>query len=128
MSGYRIDIEAKTKENEYFREVLFTAPYSQLVVMTLKPGEEIGTETHARRDQFVRVESGTGEAILDGERHSLIDGVAVVIPAGTRHNIVNTSALDSLRLYTIYAPAEHADGTVHRTKQEADEYERTHPH
>lgn len=128
MAGYRIDIEAKTHENENFREVLFTGPSSQLVVMTLKPGEDIGEETHADRDQFIRVEEGSGEAILDGERHSLLAGIALVIPAGTRHNIVNTSTLDSLRLYTIYSPPEHPDRTVHRTKQEADEYARRHPH
>jgi mannose-6-phosphate isomerase-like protein (cupin superfamily) len=128
MSGYRIEIEAKTRENENFREVLFTGPHSQLVVMTLKPGEEIGMETHAGHDQFIRVEEGSGEVIMDGERHMLADGIAVVIPAGTRHNVVNTSTLDSLRLYTIYSPPEHSDRIVHRTKQEADEYERTHAH
>lgn len=128
MSGYRIDIEAKAHENENFREVLFTGPHAQLVVMTLKPGEEIGLETHSDRDQFIRVEEGSGEAILDGERHMLAHGIAVVIPAGTRHNIVNTSPLDSLRLYTVYSPPEHPDRTVHRTKQEADEYARTHAH
>jgi mannose-6-phosphate isomerase-like protein (cupin superfamily) len=128
MSGYRIDIEAKTHENENFREVLYTGPHSQLVVMTLKPGEEIGAETHADRDQFIRVEEGTGEAILDGERQTLLAGIAIVIPAGTRHNVVNTSALDSLRLYTVYSPPEHPDRTVHRSKQEADEYARSHHH
>ena len=126
MSGYSINIEAKTLKNENFREVLFTAPQSQLVVMTLQPGEAIGLETHEDHDQFIRVESGTGEAILDGERHALEDGVAVVIPAGTEHNVVNTSRSERLRLYTIYSPAEHPDGTVHRTKKEADEYERSH--
>lgn len=128
MSGYRVDIEAKTHENENFREVLFTGPHSQLVIMTLKPGEEIGMETHSDRDQFIRVEEGSGEAILDGERHMLAHGIAVVIPAGTRHNIVNTSALDSLRLYTLYSPPEHPDRIVHRTRQEAEDYERAHPH
>ena len=126
MSGYSINIEDKTLQNHNFREVLYTGPHSQLVVMTLQAGEEIGMETHADRDQFIRVESGQGEAILNGERHALEDGVAVVIPAGTEHNVVNTSRSEPLRLYTVYSPAEHPDGTVHRTKAEADEYERHH--
>lgn len=128
MSGYSVDIEQKTLANGNFREVLYTAPHSQLVVMTLPPGEEIGMERHEGRDQFIRVEAGSGEAILNGERHPLGDGVAVVIPAGTEHNVVNTSATESLRLYTIYSPPEHPHGTVHRTKAEAEEYERTHHH
>ena len=126
MSGYSVNIETKTLENSSFREVLFTAPHSQLVVMTLQVGEDIGQETHPDRDQFIRVESGQGEAILDGERHALSDGSAVVIPAGTEHNVVNSSASEPLRLYTIYSPPEHPDGTINRTKQEALEYEREH--
>jgi mannose-6-phosphate isomerase-like protein (cupin superfamily) len=128
MAGYHINIEEKTLANDNFREVLHTGPHSQLVVMTLKPGEEIGMETHGDRDQFIRVEAGDGEAILGGQRHRLEDGVAIVIPAGTEHNVVNTSRSEALRLYTVYSPAEHPDGTVHRTKQEADEYERKHHH
>jgi mannose-6-phosphate isomerase-like protein (cupin superfamily) len=128
MSGYAVDIEAKTLENENFREVLFTARHSQLVVMTLKPGEEIGLEHHDGHDQFIRVEAGQGEAIIDGERHALHDGSAVVIPSGAEHNVVNTSKSEPLRLYTIYSPPEHPHGTVHRSKQEADEYERAHHH
>ncbi len=126
MPGYSVDIETRTLQNDNFREVLFTGPQSQLVVMTLQPGEEIGLERHEGHDQFLRVEAGQGEAILDGERHPLADGTAVVVPAGTEHNVVNTSQTDPLRLYTIYFPAEHPDGTGHPTKQEADEYERTH--
>ena len=126
MSGYSINIEDKTLDNQNFREVLYTAPHSQLVVMALRPGEEIGLETHEDRDQFIRVESGSGEAILDGERHALEDGTAVVIPSGTEHNVINTSRTEHLRLYTIYSPAEHPHGTIHRTKAEADEYERKH--
>jgi mannose-6-phosphate isomerase-like protein (cupin superfamily) len=126
MAGYRVDIEDRTLKNEYFREVLFTAPHSQLVVMTLKPGEEIGLERHDDRDQFIRVESGTGEAVLDGQKHPLSDGVAIVIPAGTQHNVTNTSRSEPLRLYTLYSPPEHPDGTVHKTKAEADEYEKHH--
>jgi mannose-6-phosphate isomerase-like protein (cupin superfamily) len=126
MAGYTTNIETRTFENNFFREVLYTAPHSQLVVMTLQIGEEIGTETHGDGDQFVRVEAGQGEAILDGERHTLGDGDVVVIPAGTEHNIVNTSTDETLRLYTVYSPAEHPDGTVHKTKAEADEAEHQH--
>lgn len=126
MAGYVIDIEKKTLENENFREVLYTAPHLQLVVMTLNVGEEIGQETHDEGDQFFRVESGEGEAILNGERHPLRDGSIVVIPGGVEHNIVNTSTSEPLRVYTIYAPPEHPDGTVHVTKAEADEYARHH--
>ncbi len=126
MAGYSVDIERATLEGNDFRRVLFTGPQSQLVIMTLQPGEEIGTERHEGHDQFIRVEAGEGEALLDGERHPLSDGVAVVVPAGTEHNVVNTSASEPLRLYTIYSPAEHPDGTVHQTKAEADEYERSH--
>jgi mannose-6-phosphate isomerase-like protein (cupin superfamily) len=126
VSGFSTNIETKTLENDNFREVLYTAPHSQLVVMTLQVGEEIGQETHDDRDQFIRVESGQGEAILDGERHALSDGSAVVIPAGTEHNVVNTSASEPLRLYTIYSPPEHPDGTINRTKQDAIAYEREH--
>jgi mannose-6-phosphate isomerase-like protein (cupin superfamily) len=120
MSGYSVDIERATLENEDFRRVLFTGPHSQLVVMSIEPGSEIGLERHDGVDQFIRVEAGEGEAILDGERHALRDGSAVVIPSGTEHNVINTSRTDPLRLYTVYSPPEHPDGTVHRTKAEAD--------
>jgi len=120
MTGFSTNIEAKTQENSNFREVLYTGPHSQLVVMTLRPSEDIGMEMHDHTDQFIRVESGSGEAIIDGKRHPLSDGVAVMIPAGSEHNIVNTSTTAPLRLYTLYSPPEHADGTVHRTKQEAE--------
>ena len=119
MVGYVTNIEKDTLENEDYRRVLFTGRNTQLVLMTLRPGEEIGRETHEEHDQFIRVESGTGSVILNGEKHRLEDGVAVVIPAGTEHNVVNTSKDDPLRLYTLYSPPEHPDGTVHRTK--ADE-------
>ena len=124
MSGYSVNIERRSRDNEYFREVLYTAPHSQLVVMTLQVGEDIGTEVHPDHDQFIRIEAGQAEAILDGERHALSDGYAVVIPAGTEHNIINTSPDEPLRLYTIYSPAEHPDGTINRTKKDALEYER----
>lgn len=119
MAGYLDNIEEKTLENEYFRQVLFTAPHSQLVVMSIAPGEDIGMETHGDTDQFIRVEAGTGKAVLNGQEHELGDGSAVVIPAGTEHNIVNMSGSEPLKLYTIYSPPEHADGTVHKTRAEA---------
>lgn len=124
MSGYSVNIEQKSLENDHFRHVLYTAPHSQLVVMTLQVGQDIGQERHDDTDQFIRVESGQGEAVVDGERHALSDGMAVVIPAGSEHNVINTSPTEPLRLYTIYSPAEHPDGTINRTKQEAMEYER----
>ncbi len=126
MAGYSVNIEARSLGNTFFREVLFTADNSQLVVMTLQPGEEIGLERHEDTDQFIRVEAGTGKAVLDGETHLLSDGVAVVIPAGTEHNVINTSSSEPMRLYTIYSPPEHPDGTLHKTKQEAEEYEKRH--
>jgi mannose-6-phosphate isomerase-like protein (cupin superfamily) len=128
MAGYHIDIDKKTEENEYFREVLFTGPHSQLVVMSLKPGEEIGLETHGDIDQFIRIEEGKGIAILDGQEYKLEDGIAIVIPAGTEHNVINTSTKEALKLYTVYTPPEHPDGTLHKTKAEADAYEREHHH
>lgn len=124
MAGFSVNIESRSLNNEYFREVLYTAPHSQLVVMTIQPGEDIGQETHHDRDQFIRVEAGEAEAILDGERHALSDGWAVVIPAGTEHNVINTSSTEPLRLYTLYSPAEHPDGTINRTRQDAVEYDR----
>jgi mannose-6-phosphate isomerase-like protein (cupin superfamily) len=128
MSGYSINIEQKTLAGNNFREVLYTTERSQLVIMTLQPGEEIGMEHHEGHDQFIRVEVGDGVAILDGERHTLEDGVAVVIPAGTEHNVINTSASAPMRLYTLYTPPEHPEGTVHRNKAEALEYEKQHGH
>jgi mannose-6-phosphate isomerase-like protein (cupin superfamily) len=123
MAGYHTDIEKKTEKNKYFREVLFTAPHSQLVVMSLKPGEDIGLETHPDTDQFFRVEEGKGKAILDGQEYKLEDGSALVIPAGTEHNVINTSSKKALKLYTIYTPPEHPDGTIHKTKAEAVAYD-----
>ena len=128
MAGYVINIEEKTVDNNFFREVLFTAQNVQLVVMSLGPGEEIGLETHDDGDQFIRVEAGKGIAILDGEEHDLEDGSAVVIPAGVQHNIINSSPQQSLKLYTIYSPPEHPDGTVNKDKAEALAYEKEHHH
>lgn len=118
MKGYVTDIESATLQNSDYRRVLFTGRNTQLVLMSIAPGDEIGLETHDEHDQFIRVESGIGTVVLDGEEHRLADGVAVVIPAGVRHNVTNTSRDTPLRLYTLYSPPEHADGTVHRTKQD----------
>lgn len=126
MSGYSIDIEKKTVENDNYREVLFTAPNLQLVIMSLKPGEEIGMETHDHGDQFFRVEAGEGEAILDGKKHKLTDGSIVIIPEKVEHNIINTSADKDLKVYTIYTPPEHKEGVVHKTKAEGDADEDDH--
>lgn len=120
MHGHVTNIERDTLENEDFRRVLFTGPHTQLVLMTLQPGEDIGLETHDGHDQFIRVEAGSGVALLDGEESAIEDGTSVVIPAGVEHNVVNTSDAEPLRLYTLYSPPEHPDGTVHRTKQEAE--------
>ncbi|HSD75655.1 MAG TPA: cupin domain-containing protein [Steroidobacteraceae bacterium] len=118
MIGYVTDIERATLENRDYRRVLFTGPNTQLVLMSLAPGDEIGLETHAEHDQFIRVESGTGTVLLGGEEHRLADGVAVIIPAGIEHNVINTSRDSPLRLYTLYSPPEHPDGTVHHTKRD----------
>ena len=126
MAGYLTNIEKRTLDNTCFREVLFTGPHAQLVVMALGPGEEIGMETHADVDQFIRGEAGRGTAILDGKEHTLEDGSAIVIPAGTKHNIINASRSEPLKLYTLYSPPEHPEGTIHKTKAEADAYEREH--
>lgn len=115
MSGYVINIEKATMENNNFRKVLNTAKHSQLVVMSLLPGEEIGMEVHDL-DQFIRFESGRGKVILDGKEHEVEDDWAVVIPAGTEHNVINTSENEKMKLYSIYSPPEHPEGTIHATK------------
>lgn len=113
------NIEKETQENLNFRKVLATNTYSQLVVMSLKPLEEIGMEVHEDVDQFLRIESGVGQAVLNGQVYEISDGFAVVVPAGTNHNIINTSDTEEMKLYTVYSPAHHKDGTIHRTKEEA---------
>jgi len=118
MKGFVQDIEALAVRNEQFRQVLYTAKHCQLVVMALKPREEIGLEVH-KLDQFFRVEEGTGDAILDGVRTPIRAGFAVVVPAGTKHNIINTGS-GPLKLYTVYAPPNHRDGVVHRTRKDAE--------
>jgi mannose-6-phosphate isomerase-like protein (cupin superfamily) len=118
MKGYVNNIEEATLNNNNFREVLYTGKNSQLVLMSLQPGEEIGMEVHEHIDQFFRVEKGTGKVILDGVETEIKDGTAIVIPAGTNHNVVNTSS-EQMKLYTIYSPPEHIDGTIRATKQDA---------
>ena len=125
MRAYSEDVERMAREGEDFRRVLFTTERSQLVLMALKPGEEIGEETHEGIDQILAFVEGEGEAVLEGERRPVRAGSVVVVPGGTRHNFV-ASAGSALKLYTVYTPPEHPDGTVHRTKAEADEYEREH--
>lgn len=118
MTGFVTNIEKDTLANDNFRKVLYTAEHMQLVVMSLEVGEEIGMETHPEHDQFIRIDQGSAKAILNGEESELEDGSCVVIPSGIEHNIVNTGE-GKLKLYTIYAPAEHPDGTVHATKADA---------
>lgn len=120
MHGYVGNIEQDSLQNEDFRRVLYTAKNQQLVLMSLKPLEDIGEETHNDLDQFFRCEKGEGKAVLDGVEHALKDGYVVVIPAGTKHNIINTSPTDPMCLYTLYSPPQHEDKTVHHTKAEAE--------
>jgi len=116
MKGFITNIEQDTNNNEFFRKVIFTAKNSQLVLMTLKPQEEIGEEVHETVDQFFRFEKGTGKAVLNGEEFQVRDGFAVVVPSGTKHNIINTSSTEPLKLYTIYSPPNHPEGTIHKIK------------
>jgi mannose-6-phosphate isomerase-like protein (cupin superfamily) len=118
MKGYVDDIEKVTVANTDFRRVLYTGANLQLVLMTLQPGEEIGEETHDDRDQFFRIEEGHGEILIDGRRHSVEADFAVIVPAGARHNVINSGSAP-LKLYTIYGPPEHRDGVVHRTRSDA---------
>ena len=119
MIGYHADIEELTLANNNFRQVLYTAPHSQLVLMSLLPNEEIGMEAHGNVDQFFRFEKGSGKVILEGEETIIGDGDVVIAPAGTNHNVINTSTTEPLKLYTVYSPANHPDGTVHPTKADA---------
>jgi len=119
MKGFVDDIEGRTEQNTDFRRVLYTGKHMQLVLMALRPAQEIGEEVHSDRDQFFRVENGTGEVWIDGTRTKIEDGAAIVVPAGARHNVKNTGE-KPLKLYTLYAPPEHADRTVHVTKADAE--------
>ena len=121
MTGYVGSIEKDTLKNSFFRRVLFTGKHEQLVLMCLQGGEEIGNEIHDDVDQFFRLEEGEAKFVFNGkEEHIVKDGQAVVVPAGTYHNVINNSASQPMRLYTIYSPPQHADGTIHKTKAEAD--------
>ena len=126
MAEYVGAIEKLALKNTYFRQVIFTAKHSQLVVMCLEPGEEIGDEVHANVDQFFRIERGDARFVFDEKEQRLVhDGDGVVVPAGTYHNVINASKTAPLKLYTIYSPPNHPDGTVHRTKAEAEAAERS---
>jgi mannose-6-phosphate isomerase-like protein (cupin superfamily) len=118
--GFVGDIERLTEHNPNFRKVIHTARHSQLVLMSLEPGEDIGAETHRGIDQFFRVEAGKGLVEIDGVRHPIQAGDAVVVPSGSEHNVINTSKVQPLKLYTIYSPPEHKDKVVRRTKREAE--------
>ena len=121
MKGFSTNIESATLSNSSFRKVLYTGKHSQLVLMSLRPGEDIGMEVHNENDQFFRFESGEGKVIIDGNEYPLSDGVAVVVPAGAEHNIVNTSTSEELKMYTIYSPSHHKDGIIRETKEEAEQ-------
>jgi mannose-6-phosphate isomerase-like protein (cupin superfamily) len=123
MKGYKDNIETATLKNANFRKVLYSGKHLQLVLMTLKPGEDIGKETHRENDQFFRFEGGKGKCTIDGTTYLVKDGDAVVIPAGSKHNIINTSKNKELKMYTIYAPPHHKDGIVRATKKQAEENE-----
>lgn len=123
MKGFKGNIEKATIENTDFRKVLYTSKHSQLVLMCLQPGEDIGMEVHNGNDQFFRFESGKGKCIIDGNEYDLSDGDAVVVPVGAQHNIINVSQTEQLKLYTIYSPAHHKDGIVRKTKKDAAENE-----
>lgn len=120
MKGFNINIEKETLENNNFRKVLYTAKHCQLVLMSLKPNEEIGMEVHTDNDQFFRFEKGQGKCIIDGNEYALGDGSVIIVPAGAQHNIINTSTDSDLKLYTIYSPAHHKDGVIRETKAEAE--------
>jgi mannose-6-phosphate isomerase-like protein (cupin superfamily) len=120
MTGYVGPIEKDTEKNKYFRKVVYTAKHAQLVVMCLQGGEDIGNEVHADVDQFFRIEAGSATFVFNGtEKHNVGAGEAVIVPAGTHHNVINASATEALQLYTIYSPPNHPDGTIHKTKAEA---------
>lgn len=123
MRGFTANIEKDTVENMNFRKVLYTSKHSQLVLMSIPPKGEIGMEVHPDNDQFFRFEKGTGKCLIDGNEYAVGDGVAVVVPAGAEHNIINTSEADDLKLYTIYSPAHHKDGIVRATREEAEAHD-----
>ncbi|MFA5651934.1 MAG: cupin domain-containing protein [Candidatus Paceibacterota bacterium] len=118
--GFVSNIEQDAINNNNFRKVLYTSKNGQVVVMSLLPSEEIGMEVHPDNDQFFRIDSGEGKVIIDGEEALISDGFAVVVPAGSMHNVINTSNKKSLKLYTIYMPPHHKDGVIHKTKADAE--------
>ena len=118
MVGFIDNIEEKTEQNNFFRQVLYTGKHTQLVVMSLLPGEEIGMEIHPQVDQFFRIEEGRAKVVIDGEEHEVDEGFAIIVPAGSQHNLINTGS-NPLKLYTLYSPPNHPDGTIHRTRAEA---------
>jgi mannose-6-phosphate isomerase-like protein (cupin superfamily) len=120
MKGFKSNIEKDTLKNKNFRKVLYTSKHSQLVLMTLQPKEEIGVETHGENDQFLRFESGRGRVEIDGNKYTVKDGDAVIVPAGAKHNVINTSSTETLNLYTIYSPPHHKDQIIRKTKEEAE--------
>jgi len=129
MPGFIGDIEKLTEKNKYFRQVLYTGKFAQLVVMCLQPGEEIGNEVHHTVDQFFRIEEGEAKFVFNSkEEHVVKSGDAVIVPAGTFHNVINNSSKEPLKLYTVYSPPNHPDGTVHKTKAEAEAAEAAHHH
>jgi mannose-6-phosphate isomerase-like protein (cupin superfamily) len=123
MKGFHANIEKETLANKNFRKVLYTSAHSQLVLMSLKPKEEIGMEVHPENDQFFRFEKGKGRVIIDGNSYDVSDGSAIIVPSGAQHNVVNVSDKEELKMYTIYSPAHHKDGIVRKTKKEAEENE-----
>jgi mannose-6-phosphate isomerase-like protein (cupin superfamily) len=123
MKGFKDNIEKLTLDNNNFRKVLYTGEHSQLVLMSLLPGEEIGEETHKENDQFFRLEAGTGKCIIDGHEYRVKDGDAIIVPAGAKHNVINTNNSEDLKMYTIYSPPHHKDGIVRKTKESAEENE-----
>jgi len=126
MNGFVNNIEKETLENENFRKVIYTARHMQLVLMSLLPNEDIGEEVHENVDQFFRIESGNGKVIMNGEEHEISDGSSIIVPAGTNHNLINLSSTEKLKLYTIYSPANHPDGKIHQTREEAMDDEEDH--
>ena len=120
MKGFNTNIEKETIENTNFRKVLYTGKHSQLVLMSLKPNEEIGMEVHAHNDQFFRFEKGHGKCVIDGNFYDISDGSVIIVPSGAEHNIINISDTEDLKLYTIYSPAHHKDGIIKATKEEAE--------
>ena len=123
MKGFFIDIEKEAIANTNFRKVLYTSKHSQLVLMNLKPKEEIGMEIHPENDQFFRFEKGKGKCIIDGNEYLVKEGSVIIVPAGAKHNVINASAKDELKLYTIYSPAHHKDKIIRATKKDAEENE-----